>query len=83
MRAIFKSVWVRKLIGKLGVPYNRRLRVRGSLHPLIFDAGLSFAAAVGNAFRIQPDLRCPHWRIAPLIVLASSGDTPPASKMTS
>jgi hypothetical protein len=28
MRVIFKSVWVRKLIGKLGVPYNRRLRVR-------------------------------------------------------
>jgi hypothetical protein len=26
--------WVRKLIGKLGVPYNRRLRVRGSPHPL-------------------------------------------------
>jgi hypothetical protein len=34
MRAIFKSVWVRKLIGKLGVPYNRRLRVRDSSHPL-------------------------------------------------
>src|SRR5277367_6197141 len=33
MRAKFKSVWVRKLIGKLGVPYNRRLRVRGSPHP--------------------------------------------------
>ena len=29
MRAIFKSFWVRKLIGKLGVPYNRGLRVRG------------------------------------------------------
>jgi hypothetical protein len=29
MRANFKSFWVRKLIGKLGVPYNRRLRVRG------------------------------------------------------
>ena len=26
--------WVRKLIGKLGVPYNRRLGVRGSSHPL-------------------------------------------------
>ena len=25
--------WVRKLIGKLGVPYNRRLGVRGSSHP--------------------------------------------------
>jgi hypothetical protein len=30
MCAIFKLIWVRKLIGKLGVPYNRRLRVRGS-----------------------------------------------------
>ena len=28
------SSWVRKLIGKLGVPYNRRLGVRGSSHPL-------------------------------------------------
>jgi hypothetical protein len=83
MHAIFKSFWVRKLIGKLGVPYNRRLRVRGSPLPLFYDAGLSLAAAVGNAFRIQPDLRCPDWRIAPLIVLASSGDTPPESKMTS
>ncbi|HUA38803.1 MAG TPA: hypothetical protein VMA35_10470, partial [Candidatus Sulfopaludibacter sp.] len=34
MRATFKSFWVRKLIGKLGVPYNRRLRVRGSPHPI-------------------------------------------------
>jgi hypothetical protein len=29
MRAIFQTCWVRRLIGKLGVPYNRRLRVRG------------------------------------------------------
>ena len=34
MGATFKCFWVRKLIGKLGVPYNRRLRVRGSSHPL-------------------------------------------------
>jgi hypothetical protein len=27
MRANFKPFWVRKLIGKLRVPYNRRLRV--------------------------------------------------------
>ena len=53
MRAIFKSVWVRKLIGKLGVPYNRRLRVRGSPHPLFYDADLSLPAAESNAFRIQ------------------------------
>jgi hypothetical protein len=51
MRAIFKSVWVRKLIGKLGVPYNRRLRVRGSPHPLNYDADLSLPAADSNAFR--------------------------------
>jgi hypothetical protein len=53
MRAIFKSVWVRKLIGKLGVPYNRRLGVRGSSHPLFYDADLSLPAADSNAFRIQ------------------------------
>jgi hypothetical protein len=56
MRAIFKSYWVRKLIGKLGVPYNRRLRVRGSPHPNDYDAGLSLAAAESNAFRNQSGL---------------------------
>jgi hypothetical protein len=55
MRAIFKSVWVRKLIGKLGVPYNRRLRVRGSSHPLFYDADLSLPAADSNAFRAHSD----------------------------
>ena len=75
MRAIFKSVWVRKLIGKLGVPYNRRLRVRGSPHPLFYDADLSLPAADSNAFRIHSDLLSGVRRIAPLIVLASSGDT--------
>jgi hypothetical protein len=53
MRAKLKSVWVRKLIGKLGVPYNRRLRVRGSPHPLNYDADLSLPAADSNAFRIH------------------------------
>jgi hypothetical protein len=53
MRAIFQSSWVRKLIGKLGDPYNRRLRVRGSPHPNVYDAGLSLAAAESNAFRIH------------------------------
>ena len=33
MRAKFQPFRVRKLIGKLGVPYNRRLGVRGSSHP--------------------------------------------------
>jgi hypothetical protein len=56
MRAILKSVWVRKLIGKLGVPYNRRLRVRGSPHPLIYFADLSLPAADSNAFRNQSGL---------------------------
>jgi hypothetical protein len=53
MRAKLKSVWVRKLIGKLGVPYNRRLRVRGSPHPHDYDADLSIPAAESNAFRAQ------------------------------
>jgi hypothetical protein len=73
MRAIFKSFWVRKLIGKLGVPYNRRLRVRGSPHPLFYDADLSFPAAVSNAFRIQPDFTCPERLMASWTVLDSSG----------
>jgi hypothetical protein len=58
MRAIFKSVWVRKLIGKLGVPYNRRLRVRGSPHPLFYDADLSLAAAEILIFYRQQTLFC-------------------------
>ena len=56
MRAKLKSVWVRKLIGKLGVPYNRRLGVRGSSHPLNYDADLSLPAAESNAFRNQSGL---------------------------
>jgi hypothetical protein len=36
MRAIFKSCWVRRLIGKPGVPYNRKLQVQGSSHPLFY-----------------------------------------------
>jgi len=75
MRAIFKSYWVRKLIGKLGVPYNRRLRVRGSPHPNDYDAGLSLAAAESNAFRIQADLPSGDRRIAPEITVFSSGET--------
>jgi len=53
MCAIFKSFWVRRLIGKPGVPYNRRLRVRGSPHPYDYDADLSLPAAESNAFHIQ------------------------------
>ena len=76
MRAIFKSFRVRKLIGKLGVPYNRRLGVRGSSHPRkAYAADLSLPAAESNAFRIQSLLPCPDCRIAPLIALPSSGET--------
>jgi nitrate reductase NapE component len=74
MRAIFKSVWVRKLIGKLGVPYNRRLGVRDSSHPLFYDADLSLHAAESNAFRIQSVLFVPAFRIASLIASPSSGE---------
>jgi hypothetical protein len=58
-RVNFKSIWVRKLIGKLGVRYNRGLGVRGSLHPLYYDADLSLPAADSNAFRNQSALSCP------------------------
>ena len=75
MRAIFNSVWVRKLIGKLGVPYNRRLGVRGSSHPLNYDADLSFPAAESNAFRIQSDLLSGERCIAASITLFSSGES--------
>jgi hypothetical protein len=75
MCAIFKSFWVRKLIGKLGVPYNRRLRVRGSPHPHDYETGLSLPAAESNAFRIQLDLVSGDRRIASLIVLFSSGES--------
>jgi IS1 family transposase len=75
MCAIFKLFWVRKLIGKLGVPYNRRLGVRGSSHPLNYDADLSLPAADSNAFRNQSGLPAPDWRIAAPIAFASGGVT--------
>jgi len=81
MRAIFKSVWMRKLIGKLGVPYNRRLRVRGSSHPHDYDADLSLAAAESNAFRIHSDLVSLVRLIAAIIALFSSGETLACIKM--
>src|SRR5208283_4648675 len=73
--AIFKSVWVRRLIGKPGVPYNRRLRVRGSPHPMNYETGLSLPAAESNAFRIQSDLLSGERRIAASITLFSSGES--------
>jgi hypothetical protein len=75
MCAKYQSFWVRKLIGKLGVPYNRRLRVRGSPHPIDYDAGLSLPAAESNAFRNQSGLPASDWRIASLIAFASGGVT--------
>ena len=75
MSAIFKSYWVRKLIGKLGVPYNRRLRVRGSPHPHYYDAGLSLPATDSNAFRIHSDLVSLACLIAAKMTLFSSGET--------
>jgi hypothetical protein len=75
MRAIFKSFWVRRLNGKPGVPYNRRLRVRGSSHPHDYDAGLSLPAADSNTFRIQSDLVSLARLIAAKITLFSSGET--------
>jgi hypothetical protein len=60
MSAKYKSLWVRKLIGKLGFPYNRRLGVRGSSHPLDYDCVVSLSAAESKAFRIHADLTCPN-----------------------
>ena len=75
MRAIFKSFWVRKLIGKLGVPYNRRLRVRGSPHPLYYEGVLPPLAVESNAFRIQSDLLSGDAFIAVCISVFSSGES--------
>src|SRR5687767_2657265 len=77
MSAIFTFSWVRKLIGKLGVPYNRTLGVRGSSHPLNknYDTGIFPAAAESKALRIHSDLSRPERCIAPLTILASSGES--------
>jgi hypothetical protein len=70
--AILKSSWVRKLTGKLGVPYNRRLRVRGSPHPLNYEGVLLPLAVESNAFRIQSDAMSGDALIAAFISLFSS-----------
>jgi hypothetical protein len=62
MCAILKSLWVRQLIGKLRVPYNRGLGVRGSSHPLFerdYEAILPPFAAASKVFHVQPDSFCP------------------------
>lgn len=74
MNANFRLFWVRKLIGKLGVPYNRRLGVRGSSHPHDYATGLSLSAAVSNAFRIHSLLPIPECLTAFWTVLDSSGE---------
>jgi hypothetical protein len=50
MHTIFKSVWVRNLIGKLGGHFSRSLQVRVSPRPQNSAAGLSLPAAESNAF---------------------------------
>src|ERR1019366_9009 len=75
MRAIFNPFWVRKLIGK---PASLTIADWESETPRIqfnYGIGLSLPAAESNAFRIQSDLLCPVWRIAPLIAWLSSGET--------
>ena len=74
MHAILNR-WVRRLIGKPGVPYNRKLPVRNWPHPLIYDYGLSIAAANSKAFRNQSGLSVLERRIAALISFASGGVT--------
>jgi hypothetical protein len=69
MSAMFQSLWVRKLIGKPRVPYNRGLRVRGSSHPLFerdYEPFLPPFAVASKVFCIQSDLLCRAWPIASL-----------------
>jgi len=72
---IFKLFWVRKLIGKLGVPYNRRLGVRGSPHPQFHAKFWPPPAAASNAFRIQSDLLSGDDSTAAWITRCSSGES--------
>jgi hypothetical protein len=61
MCAILPSLWVRKLIGKLRVPYKRGLQVRGSSHPYFerdYEPFLPPFAAASKVFRIHSDLLC-------------------------
>src|SRR5258706_14023287 len=73
LKFIKLPLWMRKLIGKLGLSYSRRLRVRGSAHPPVYDADLSLLAADSNAFRIHWLLPCPERLTASWTVLDSSG----------
>jgi len=76
MCAIFRLLWVRKLIGKPRVPYNRGLRVRGSSHPIYnrdYEPFLPPFAAARKVFRIQSDLLCRASYIACSSRFASGG----------
>jgi hypothetical protein len=46
MRAIFKSVWVRKLIGKLGVPYCGGLHTEHGVYPSAFAVARSIGISL-------------------------------------
>jgi hypothetical protein len=77
-----KLFWVRKLIGKFGVLYNRRLRVRGSPYPLqVYETGLPLCATESKAFRTQSDVERPERSTAAEITLFSSGDTLACNKI--
>jgi hypothetical protein len=57
----FSIAWVRQLIGKLRVPYNRGLGVRGSSHPLLTHADDSGFTAESKVWRIHSDLPSPYY----------------------
>jgi hypothetical protein len=75
IRNIFSPSWVRKLIGKLGVPYNRRLRVRDSSHPSAHATLFCPFAAESRASRIQVDFTSLDRLIAASMTLLSSWET--------
>jgi IS1 family transposase len=74
MRAIFKSLWVRKLIGKpafltIADCESEARRIQ------LYEPALSSPEAESNAFRSQSGFPFPDWRIAALICFASGGVT--------
>ena len=71
MRAIFKSVWVRKLIGKLGVPYNRRLGVYFGIISVILFTTLKVRTLTGTDRGARYGVRseCTHINRTPVIVV--------------
>jgi hypothetical protein len=66
---------VRKLIGKLGVPYNRRLGVRGFPHPHFQGKFWTPPAAAMSALRIHSDLLSGDASTAACITRLSSGES--------